>query len=34
MAQISEDVGLWQSSSGVLELTPYGREFAKQAFSA
>ena len=34
MAQISEDVGLWQSIGGVPELTAYGRHFTEQAFSA
>jgi hypothetical protein len=33
MAQISEDVGLWQSIGGVPELTSYGRHFTEQAFS-
>jgi hypothetical protein len=33
MAQISEDVGLWQSIDGVPELTSYGRHFTEQAFS-
>ena len=34
MAQISEDVGFWQSIEGVPELTPHGRHFIEQAFSA
>ena len=34
MAQISEDVGFWQSIQGVPELTPFGRHFIEQAFSA
>ncbi len=34
MAQISEDVGLWQSTGGVPELTAYGSHFIEQAFSA
>jgi hypothetical protein len=33
MAQISEDVGLWQSTDGVPELTSHGRHFSEQAFS-
>lgn len=33
MAQISEDVGLWQSVDSVPELTAYGSHFAEQAFS-
>ena len=34
MAQISEDVGLWQSIDGVPELTTYGHQLTEQAFSA
>jgi hypothetical protein len=34
MAHISEDVGFWQSFDDVPELTPYGRHFIDQAFSA
>lgn len=34
MAEISEDVGFWQSIMGVPELTPEGRRFIEQAFSA
>ena len=33
MAQISEDVGLWQSIEDVPELTSYGRHFTEEAFS-
>jgi hypothetical protein len=33
MAQISEDVGLWQSIDGIPELTSYGHHFTEQAFS-
>jgi hypothetical protein len=33
MAHISEDVGLWQTTGGVLELTTHGRHFLEQAFS-
>ena len=33
MAQISEDVGLWQGIGGVPGLTSYGRQFTDQAFS-
>lgn len=34
MAQISEDVGFWQGIEGVPGLTPCGRQFIEQAFSA
>jgi hypothetical protein len=34
MVQISEDVGFWQSIEGIPELTPDGRRFIQQAFSA
>jgi hypothetical protein len=34
MAHISEDVGFWQSIEDVPELTPHGRDFIEQAFSA
>ena len=33
MAQISEDVGLWQSVEDVPELTSYGHHFTEEAFS-
>jgi hypothetical protein len=33
MAQISQDVGLWQGIGTLPELTSYGRQFTEQAFS-